>query len=304
MARSRLPFALLSLSLLSSVTACDADTSEPELELEAVRDGIFVAEPFYAGSDSLDDVAINDAVMLAEIALDHGGVIRFIDEDPGAETPAISLVALEPDDGPSVMQLVRREDATALEVFLAVAPASQPAPALLVLDHELRTADRDVGAAPRELGLTGEQRSTAAWPVVEDDTWGPNCGNAGNWSWDFNLWSLLGTDGRHHSGLVYVDADVDQYGYFGTYDHIWAGVCIHELGVSPTPVSIQRWNGAAYSLVAGSQMWVPRKDRYRYYSYSPNTSPRRIRIHATGGDGIEQNKLMLSAAWVEGDVTP
>lgn len=300
MSRSRLVLITASMAL---TLACDTTVSEPDPELEAVRNGLFMPDPFQPEPQD-EPVAMGDAVVLAEIALDNGGTLRFIDEDPGAESPAISLVALEPGDSASVMELVGRGEASPLEVFLAVAPDPMQAPLALVHEHEHHHAERGLDRTPRTLSLTAGPRATGAWPEVDDDPWGPNCSDAGAWAWGFNLWSLLGTDGRFHSGIVTLDAFVDQYGYFGTYDHVWAGVCIHEYGVSPTTVSMQRWDGAAYVVIAGTHQWVPRKDRYRYYSYSPGTAARRLRIHATGGGGITENKLMVSAAWVEGNVEP
>lgn len=109
---------IISVCLLAAPLACD-DGGDPPAAPDAGedRDALFVADP-----PRTDEVVLAraDAELLAEVDLAGGGRVVFIDEDPGSDTPAIAVVAVEPDDGPSVIDGLVAGRTSPLDLYLSL----------------------------------------------------------------------------------------------------------------------------------------------------------------------------------------
>ncbi len=270
--------------VISITAACSAGDEQPLGPVaEALQDAAFAPDSF----DEDEELTLAEpADIVTEVSLGEGKFVRFIDETPSRDLPSISFVVVEPDAPTSVLDIVRYAKASPLEVFLAIAPPNSAVPLALEADHLGRHLERGLPAQPRSF----DQMIT---PVIEDDTWGPNCADEANWATGFDGYSALSVD-RSHLGYVEPD-DTDVYGTFLTMDYVWAGMCLYEFGISPTFVQMEAWNGAVWALVAGTYGGVPRKDRYLYYNYTATAPLRRVKVSKAGGE----NKFLLSGAWRE-----
>lgn len=184
----------------------------------------------------------------------------------------------------------------------------------LVRDHAARYKDLQVPESPRRLDIPedgdraiGAPRTpTSSDPTVEDDDWGTNslgdgCADASGFNSGFHQWHGFLTDGHYESNTYRnPPSGPDTYGYFGTMDKIWAGVCFHRYACSPGTVSIQRWDGSNYITVSGTLYSVPREDRYLYYNYTSNSASRRVAVKNWDGAGsCTSDRFLLSGAWAE-----
>lgn len=121
-------FAGLALSGLLGITACTVPADDPGVPAP----GILMADE--AGFE-----------VLAELRPDSDTVVTFTREPSGDGGAAIGVTVLGPDDGVLYEQLITEQNATALELFLALAPSTSAAPEALRQAHsgEARAQGRE-----------------------------------------------------------------------------------------------------------------------------------------------------------------
>lgn len=282
--------AIFMLGVISACSEFEANGPEP-VEL---RDAAFVAEPFFPGVDAenSDLWEGEDAEVVATVTT-SGATIRFVNEAPSAEVPSISIVVVEPDEATSVLDVVRFQGASPLELFMVLAP-DESIPAELEAEHHAYHAERGLGDVPRVLDPSVRPR------YLEEgvqDTWGPNCQNFQNWVSGFDYWS------RSMTSRVSLKVDLIRapygvkYGYFGTNDYIYAGVCAPQYNALGY-VTMEHYSGSNYVTTAGTNGSVWAGYRYLYANFTLNAPARRIRLANSQEYGDWE--FYLSGAWKDG----
>ncbi len=266
------------------------DAADPDLASGLA----FSPDPFFTEAGQAPDTWVGeDAELVASVPLEEEGEIRFLDLSPSASEPSIAVVVIEPDAPTSVLDVVQYQAASPLELFLVVAP-SEPVPVELESDHLAHYAERGLSPEPRTLDPDVRPRYT-----VDQDPWGDGCTNEAGWEYGFDAWSANGTAGRAHLSFLYPnETDTAQSGGFGTYDYVWAGVCMGEYGISPTSVKMEHWNGSAYTYTSGTLGWAAAGYRYLYVNFTSNSVSRRVTVEDEGSD----NEFLLSGAWRENTI--
>ncbi len=102
-----------------------------------------------------DDHRPSTAARLSRISFGDGGYVDFVDERAVHPDGQVVVVAVGRRAIEHAGFFVKKAGATPAELFLALAPARQPAPLRLVEDHALRAADdRALAPEPRRLSTT------------------------------------------------------------------------------------------------------------------------------------------------------
>lgn len=299
------------LSISALLTACSTSPVDEGADLAPaveVEDAAFAPTPFRPDSEEIGEDGAGETdqvVVLAEIALPRGGVMRFLDETPFDEEPSISVVSVDSGE-PAPMDLIRTMKASPLELFAVAAP-NEPPPVELVREHELHAAERGLPIEPRTLKLP-----TVMGTTVDANPWGgtngtsSQCTDFAAWSAGFNAWSASAAganSGRQHVNITsYPNASVVT-GNFSTYDVVYAGACKGYYGSTIVTVTMERWDGSGWGIISGTYNWLTNGNtRYRYYGYTANSASRRIRYDVSlSNEGY--NKLLLSGAWSEPTLT-
>jgi hypothetical protein len=153
------------------------------------------------GCDSDDAHDVNDEFLLARTVSPEGVEIEFRRGQDGG----IVVSEYGPETAPSpVVYLAATENATPLEVFLAVAPDQEP-PRELVQQHELAMRELDQPVTPRSLRLPDPSFRTTYL-----DYYATNCSYTSDKSWFDDSWDALGME-WHAYATVYLDPIDNEY---------------------------------------------------------------------------------------------
>ncbi len=258
--------------LLAGLAACGDITVPPEIsESRFVQHTLEVPRVDERG---------DDAATIAEIELDDGGLVRFIDESEGADDGAVGILEIIAHDAAPVAASFVEEQVTPLELFRAVAPDRQ-VPARLVAHHRaMALGSSVVQFEPRTLSL-----DTDAASAQKQD------GGV--------LWSWCSNTTVFRSSYLSALHNPNNFAHFGFGGNLWGGhygvtgtatrralsVCNHPNAIGNTGVSVWRefgpnqWAyvaGTSYSMVPHRGMW--------YASQDPSfVLPTRYRVYANGG---------------------
>ena len=155
------------LALLAP-TSCDPgrdeadDSASPRLDEQPAPDWQPTSEPFVLPSqEEGSEAAPSDpnSNLIIELPTDEGGRVRFVDRAQALdqEHAGVAVIALGSAVG-IVTELMEEQDATALEVYLALADRSPPD--RLIEEHALLAAAReDIPEQPRDFGAGSEFRN-------------------------------------------------------------------------------------------------------------------------------------------------
>src|SRR5689334_4440601 len=138
--------------------------------------------------DATPEAATSAARVVARVETPEGASVIFVDESDPEQggAPSIGVEILSSTTTPTTDALLA-QDPTALELYLALAPASQ-APRALVVDHELSSAAAGrPDAAPRRLAVA----------AATGESVGPyDCADTVSWVNDFKAWAPV-LDGEY-----------------------------------------------------------------------------------------------------------
>lgn len=257
--------------LVVGLTACGGLEAVPEIQ----ETGFVREAPASPRADERGD----DAAIIAEVALDDGGLIRFIDESAGEDDGAVGILEFTAPDAAPVAASFREEQVTPLEVFRAVAPDRQ-LPDRLVTHHRA-TAVRSsvVEPEPRSLSLDADAGQLQSQDGGVLWSW---CSNSN----DFRLSYLYNLHYPNDFAQFGFGGDLwgTHYGVTGRAARRALSVCNHPNATGNTGVSVWReyapnqWiyvQGTSYSMVPHRGMW--------YASHHPYYVPTRYRVYASGG---------------------
>jgi hypothetical protein len=111
--------------------------------------------------------------IIAELELDNGNVLRFIDESAGGDRPRIGVVEVTaPRAGSMLRALTRERPLTPLEIYLSLAPRGAVVPTPLTLHHQ--------EVARTTPGISLEPQVSTVGPTVQADEVESCLGDSGN----------------------------------------------------------------------------------------------------------------------------
>ena len=236
---------------------------------------------------------------LATIELETGTTVEFIDLGEGQVgllehgTSGLAHVATS---------LAETHDATALEVFLAVAPNGTEVPEALVKAHEAQVAAAGKQSAPRQLSV-----ETATGGLFD-----PNiaCGAAWPTDWVNHFKNIT----KYEAALYFTDYNLMNYKYFyaGSTPNYktYLGVC-SVYATAPLVFNIVEFQVQRQYIINGVSMWIPVLDTDVYggqtYTFYHGGSPYkrfRGRIRAYNGGASPSGFYPLrdfgiGAAWTK-----
>ncbi len=280
---SRIHFVAFAAATLATAACRQEDPTNPS---SPYAPGEMPAERSSTG----DDVAADPAGVVATVELAHGGVITFLDLGGGQ----IGFDELAPATAEFVaVRMVERQQATPLEIYMALRPAGADLPQLLVRDHERVAMARSGSPAPRLLTVRA-----AGANGLEDPGHGSHSCEPTGVAW-YNDWkaAFVGitkyreADYHHNlpgSYLFYPGAAV-YYGT-GTNSKTYLGACNgddeHELRLEIHRRIGGKWKWfRTAGLASGS--------KYTFYS----GIPARYRGKTYGLDGETVEHYGIGAAW-------
>jgi hypothetical protein len=259
-----------------------------------------VAGEMTVGDPSDREPVIHDpADVVATVDLARGGTITFLDLGDGH----IGIAELAPAREEFVsVSMIESQQATPLEVYLALRPAGAGAPGRLVRDHERVTMARSAAPAPRLLAAPAAGRS----PLANSGHGSYTCESTGvQWVAD---WKAAFVGITKYRAAAYAHAYSPPYTfypgapvYYGTNTNskTYLGACNgdddHELRME-----VHRWVGGKWKwfLTAG----IAGATKYTFYS----GIPARYRGKTYGAFGETVEHYGMGAAWTlsPGRTTP
>jgi hypothetical protein len=232
-------------------------------------------------------VATSAARVLATVKVEGGGAVTFL--DVGGE---VAIAERAPRRAPFVaLPMVRRFDATPLEVYLAVAPRGAGVPDALARDHRLRAA-----GAPRALG------ALPVGPTVAGDLTDPGYGIEecdafiGVWNKKWKDAFAGVTKYREAAYLTSIAAPFTFYPgasvYYGTNTNskTYLGACN---GASMGDLVLEVHRRISGQWVEVLEVEIDSYEKYTFYSGVPAS----YRGRTYGADGVVLSHYGVGAAW-------
>ncbi len=239
-----------------------------------------VAEKFTADPGG-DVAAAAPARVVASLKTVDGATVQFVDEsEPGAE-PSIGVEISNSLKTPVVDALLAQEP-SALELYLALAPAGE-APSALVREHALQGA-----AAPRQLAANQLDGESSGYFDCADST---------GWQTAFQAWSpVLDGEfiGKNESGYT--------TGYVGYAPKFYFDVCRpYDLvaGLIPYYTGVQRRTsstGTWTTINSNTDALDYQQRRWRYYRSTITCSSYQYRLVVSG---TSTNRYHRGARWAD-----
>ncbi len=276
-----------------AAAACDQDhlTSPSAAEIAGDMPG--------GGSEDAGAVARDPAAVVATVNLAGGNTISFLDLGGGA----IGIAEMAPARAEFVsVSMIERQQATPLEVYLAVRPAGTEVPQRLVRDHERTAMVRSAAPAPRLLGAPTAGGSGLAGTGHGSYTCEPTGVQwVADWKAAFaGITKYRAAAYAHNYSAAYTfypGAPV----YYGTNTNskTYLGACNgddeHQLRMD-----LHRWVGGKWTwfMTAG----ISGGSKYTFYS----AIPARYRAKTYGAGGATVEHYGVGAAWTlsPGETTP
>jgi len=244
--------------------------------------------------DATPETADVAAHVVARVETPEGASVIFVDESDPEQggAPAIGVEILSSTTTPTTDALLA-QDPTALELYLALAPAAQAAqaPRALVVDHELASAAAGrADAAPRRLAVS----------AATGESVGPyDCADTVGWVNDFKAWAPV-LDGEYIAGASEYGYTTGYVGYAPTFyfdvcrpaDVVWA--------LQPYYTGVQRRanSGDAWVTVSTNTDALDYQfRRWRYYRTSLTCSSYQYRLVVSSSPG--QNHYRRAARWAD-----
>lgn len=265
-------------------------------------DGVLFGEPpadhgqyLAIGRDAAQRNETIDPAILAEYEV-GSGFVRFIDEGDSVATVI---------KGDKRTFRAAAEADTLGELFEAVAPprTRMPAP---IAEAEHEPIDALAGLS-RSQGFSLENEL-----IVGEDDWANGCDDQefNSWESSFGAWHgfIFGNGtfslSEHYVGGASVP---NQYGYFGTMDEIWFGVCMVEGIVAAVDMERRIYSTGfpdgeggfeygAWAPIAGTDALIGPGERYLYHNHSHYGPLRRSRLDSIGNANVTGWEYFISGA--------
>ena len=227
------------------------------------------------------DLTLDAAAIIAEVRLENGNTLRFIDEGLSTDAGGVGMLELTLPNTQPLLATVREENATPLEVFLMAAP-HQEAPEKLVTHQAQRKAQ------PRSLTLkTAGELQTQDGGVL--------------FSWCSN--STVFHD-AYRSELHFPN----NFKYFGFGEDLWGtkygvtgnssrralSVCNHENASGDVYAKVQRNAGGSWQYVAGT---AHNLEPHRGMWYASSNAQGRTQVYRTAAIGRQGAYYSIAGSW-------
>ena len=272
---------LLALTSMASTEARAATTTEPG----------FVVSAGERSDDEGQSLREGPFQIIAELKLDNGNAVRFIDESAGGTTARIGVVEVTTPGAGSVLRALTRErQITPLELYLALAPRGAAIPAPLTLHHqEAARTTPGLSSEPQVLTVGPTAEAAEVEGCLEESGFQYHLGFLGSVGGAFG--GPLPNHGHGH------DLTSTHYGVTGFSSKRALGTCNAEGYVKSVNVEY-RWTSVLWVAVPLGVSWLFPGQALFYYSDSGFQVPQQYRIKVGFTvEGNPNNRAHTEGSW-------